>query len=407
MLDAGKRSRKGKSIVIGSVLGAFLLLAGVVSAVVLHASGPPQLPFVHTQYASSTAATSAPACSGLDEFLGECSNTTTTAAPATRTTASTTTTTACSGLELELGLCKAPTTTTVPPTTTTTVPPTTTTTTSSSSDCGGAAGAPPVAPPSGSWTCTFDDEFEGTSLNTAVWQPQLTATSDYYTGAAPNQVCYVNNSKTISESGGYLSVSIVQVPQFTCDGIDGDDFTTEYEGGMVTSYQLFSQEYGYFQASAEMPASTINGLQETLWMYPENETKYGPWPDSGEIDYGEFYSEYPNNDIPVVHYPGSANDPNATNDYCTIANTPTAGQFNTYALMWTPTTITAYFNGKACIVDNYSSYVTSPDTAPEPFNQPFFMAFTAALGINTDAFEPGTTPLPATTKIKYMRVWQY
>ena len=140
---------------------------------------------------------------------------------------------------------------------------------------------------------------------------------------------------------------------------------------------------------------------------PGRETKYGPWPDSGEIDYGEFYSEYPNNDIPYVHFPGASNDPNATNNYCTIANETTTGQFNTYALLWTPTTITAYFNGHACIVDNYASYVTSPDTAPEPFNQPFFLAFTAALGVNTDAFQPGVTPLPATTKINYMRVWQY
>ncbi len=109
----------------------------------------------------------------------------------------------------------------------------------------------------------------------------------------------------------------------------------------------------------------------------------------------------------MVHYPGSGNDPNSTNDNCMIAGTNTAGQFNTYALLWTPTTLTAYFNGQACITDTYSSYVTSPDTAPEPFNQPFFAVFTAALGVNTDAYEPGTTPLPATTKIDYLRIWQY
>jgi len=111
--------------------------------------------------------------------------------------------------------------------------------------------------------------------------------------------------------------------------------------------------------------------------------------------------------VPVVHYPGSQDDPDATNDYCTIAGAQTAGQFNTYALLWTPTTITAYFNGVPCITDTYGSYVTSPDTSPEPFNQPFFMSFTAALGIGTNAFQPGTTPLPATTQIDYMRVWQY
>jgi hypothetical protein len=50
--------------------------------------------------------------------------------------------------------------------------------------------------------------------------------------------------------------------------------------------------------------------------------------------------------------------------------------------------------------------VSSPDTAPEPFNQPFFLAFTAALGLGSD--NPGTsTPARATTKLDWVRVWQY
>jgi beta-glucanase (GH16 family) len=179
-----------------------------------------------------------------------------------------------------------------------------------------------------------------------------------------------------------------------------------YEGGMVSSYKIFSQQYGYFQARAEIPASTAKGLQETLWLYPENETLYGPWPDSGEIDYAEFYSNYPNNDIPDVVYPGSSNDPNAQADDCVIAGQSPTGQFHTYALSWTPTTITTYYDGVACMTDVYAPYVTSPDVAPEPFNQPFFLAFTAALGVGSDV--PGTaTPGRATTKLDWVRVWQY
>jgi len=85
-----------------------------------------------------------------------------------------------------------------------------------------------------------------------------------------------------------------------------------------------------------------------------------------------------------------------------------AGQFNTCAPSWTPTTITTSFNGVPCLTDVYEPYVTSPDTAPEPFNQPFFLAFRSAFGMNnSDSFEPGTTPLPATMRIDWVRVWQY
>ncbi len=325
----------------------------------------------------------------------------------------------CNALEQLLNLCAATTTTTTttdpPPAPTSTLPtPTTTTTTATApppQTAHGCAGtSPPIAAPDGSWSCTLDDEFNGTSLDTSTWQPILTSTSGYQSGPFLSQVCYVDNPDTISESGGDLNLSVIAVsPPMTCSQPGGLNLNTSYEGGMVASYQLFSQRYGYFQVRAEMPASSVPGLQETLWLYPENETLYGPWPESGEIDYAEFYSNYPDDDVPAVHYPGSANDPNATTaDGCATAESPTAGQFNTYALSWTPTTITTYFNGVPCTTDHYGSYVASPDTAPEPFNQPFFLAFTSAFGMTgSDTFEPGTTPLPATMKIDWVRVWQY
>ena len=168
------------------------------------------------------------------------------------------------------------------------------------SECSGTT--PPVAAPAGGWQCTFDDEFNGTSLDTSKWQPQLSSTSGYSTGAAPDLVCYVDNPQTISESGGTLNLSVVQTPTPQPCG----QTQTQYEGGMVSSYEIFSQRYGFFEARAKLPASTLDGLQETLWLYPENETLFGPFPDSGEIDYGEFYSEFPTTDVPVVHYPGLA-----------------------------------------------------------------------------------------------------
>ena len=172
-----------------------------------------------------------------------------------------------------------------------------------SGPCAGTA--PPVTAPSGSWHCTLDDEFNGTSLDGSKWSPMLTYASAYRTGPLFHQVCYVNNPDTINVSGGTLNLSVVQSAQpIGCQGTYASKGQTDIEGGMVISYNLFSQEYGFFEASAEMPATSVPGLQETLWLYPQNETLYGPWPDSGEIDYGEFYSEYPNNDVPAIHYPG-------------------------------------------------------------------------------------------------------
>ncbi len=220
----------------------------------------------------------------------------------------------------------------------------------------------------------------------------------------------MDTPQTISESGGYLNLSIVETAQpNSCPGITGAETTsTRLLAGEVVSYQKWAQEYGFFEVRAAMPAVTIPGLQETLWLYPQNSHLYGTAPHAGgEIDFAEFYSEYPNLDIPAVHYPGSSNDPNATSDTCANPGASTAGQFHDYAVSWTPTTLTFYYDGLTCMTDVYGPYVTSPDTAPEPFNQPFFLNLTSALGAaNGDAFT-NQTPLPATTQIDWVRVWQY
>jgi beta-glucanase (GH16 family) len=274
-------------------------------------------------------------------------------------------------------------------------------------DPGGCAGtAPPVAAPSGSWHCSFDDEFNGTSLD-SNWSVLTTQSSGYTTGPVGNQACYVDNGQTVSESGGYLNLSLVKSPQrFDCVGPLHNPFGSDVMGGEV--FSQFAQQYGYFEVRSSLPPTNIPGLQETMWLYPKNQSLYGPWPDSGEIDFGEFYSEYPNLDIPYVHYPGAQNDPNATTNTCAIPGATTAGQFHTYGLLWTPTTLTVSYDGVTCITDVYGPYVSNPDTAPAPFNQPFFLNFTAALGsANGDEYRPNVTPLPATSQIDWVRVWQF
>ena len=82
----------------------------------------------------------------------------------------------------------------------------------------------------GTWTCTFDDEFNGTSFDPTKWTPMLSAASGYTTGTASGWPCYVNNPNTISESGGYLHLSVVQeATPINCAG-----YSTSFEAGMVS-----------------------------------------------------------------------------------------------------------------------------------------------------------------------------
>ncbi|HEY1827442.1 MAG TPA: glycoside hydrolase family 16 protein [Acidimicrobiales bacterium] len=276
---------------------------------------------------------------------------------------------------------------------------TTTTTPAPAPSCGGQS---TLVSDGSTWTCSFDSEFTGTSYSSAQWAPVVTATSGYTSGRT---ACFVNTPNNISVGNGYLSLTArKEAAPFTCKDPLGS-FQTQYTSGDLTTYGLFSQTYGRFEVDAKVPASTVRGLQSSFWLYPQNETKFGAWPATGEIDIAETYSQYPTLAIPYIHYYSgavvAATDTNlvtATN--CTIAT----NQFNDYVVEWTPGTIKMIYNGQTCLVDHWTP--ASPLSGLEPFNQPFFVNLTQALGLATNAFNPSTTQLPATTEIKFVRVWQ-
>jgi hypothetical protein len=80
------------------------------------------------------------------------------------------------------------------------------------------------------------------------------------------------------------------------------------------------------------------------------------------------------------------------------------GTFNTYDVVWSPGTITVLYNGHVCLTDHPTP--TFPLSSPQPFDKPFFIALTQALGLYTNAYTPGVTQLPATTLVDYVRAWK-
>ena len=287
------------------------------------------------------------------------------------------------------------TSTTIAATTTTIAAPTTTTTTTPPS--GPTCGAQQLPKATGgSWQCTFDDEFNGTSLNRGVWVPITTAASGFHSGPE----CFVDSPNNVSVANGALTLTVRQeATPFTCSSPSGA-YTTQYTSEQVSTYGTFAQAYGRFEVRAKVPNTPIPGLQESFWLWPQNQVKYGAWPLSGEIDIAEMYSWVNDRAIPFVHY-NNWLDPNVTNNYCMISY---VGQFHTYAVEWTPQTLTFIYDGQTCLVDSWNPM--SPQVKPAPFDQPFIVALTQLLGVQNNAFDPTTTPLPASTQVDYVRVWK-
>ena len=247
----------------------------------------------------------------------------------------------------------------------------------------------------GTWECTFSDEFDGRGLDATKWAVTQTG----HTGFRFGGECYVDDPENVSVDDGHLSLTVREVgKEFTCRSAV-DAFRTRHTGAMVTTAKRFAQAYGRFEVRARFIAEPVTGLHSAIWLWPSKRT-YGAWPRSGEIDIAEYYTRYPDRVIPAVHYASARRDPTATNTGCRVKN---PDQFHTYAAEWTPDAITITFDGDVCMSTAWDK--PGPFKRPAPFDQPFHLNLTQALGIGQNPFDPKRTPLPATMQVDHVRVW--
>jgi beta-glucanase (GH16 family) len=247
-------------------------------------------------------------------------------------------------------------------------------------------------PGGGQWECTFADEFNGTSLNRSKWLPQTNfATGNKWTAAARS--CHVDHPANVAVGQGNLKLTVRRsgAPVF-CLGRRAN-----YTSGMVSTYRMFSQQYGRFEARMKVQSANgpIGGLQEAFWMWPDDRYSSGRWPASGEIDVAELYSRFNAYVIPFLHYTWNDNGGprlGLNTAHCAAAR----GTYNTYTLIWTSTTLTIQVNGNTCLVN------TSGDPA---FKKPYIMALSQNLGVDANRLR-WNTPIPATLNVDYVRVWR-
>lgn len=252
-----------------------------------------------------------------------------------------------------------------------------------------------VRRPDGSpWVCRFVDHFSGTSLDRSSWTVLQSSTSPQ-----PGLACVEDDSSNVRVSGGALRLTVHKTEQpFVCQTPWGN-YTSQYSAGSVSTWDKLELTYGRYEVRAKFDDATVSGIHSAIWLYPRQMT-YGPWPQSGEIDIAEYYTRYPDRAIPYLHYFHESPDP-VTNNYCYISN---PRQFNTYVVEWTPGLIKIVYNGRTCLTHRIDA--KSPLTGSAPFDQPFALILTQTLGIGHNPFDPGTTPLPQTMAIDWVRVWR-
>jgi beta-glucanase (GH16 family) len=254
----------------------------------------------------------------------------------------------------------------------------------SSDDCG----RQPVKADGTPWRCTFVDNFSGRTLDRTKWRPQ----TEFVTGSPTAYACYRDDPANVGVRYGALYLTLVKLRAPAPCGVSGVG-PTQYQSGMVSTWHLFSQQYGRFEARVLNTGTAQPGLHEAFWMWPDD--RYGST-DGGEIDVAETFSVHPNVAVVALH---STYDPLALQAGVDTQNCPARrGVWNTYTMEWDPEHVTFSVNGQVCLV----SSATDPS-----FQTPHILNLTQAIGPGDMGNLPtARTPMPATYKVDYVKVWQ-
>jgi len=152
----------------------------------------------------------------------------------------------------------------------------------------------------------------------------------------------------------------------------GNGNTYEYTSARIQTAGKFSIKYGKIEMRAQMPWA--NGSWPAFWMMPQN-SLYGGWPDSGEIDILEYVSW----DNDIAHVNAHTKDHNfliGTNYGWSgwVGNQETS--YHTYAIEWWYDRIDFYIDG----IWRYGFSNEGTGSGQWPFNSEFFLILNHAIG---------------------------
>ncbi|WP_241657236.1 carbohydrate binding domain-containing protein [Halobacillus salinus] len=261
---------------------------------------------------------------------------------------------------------------------------------------------------SSDWSLVWSDEFLTEEIDPDKWTYDIGnwIVDENGDGVSPG---WGNNEKeyyTDSEENSFIEdgkLVIKAKKEQTTDQFG----TYDYTSAKLKTKGLFSKKYGKFEARMKLPEG--QGYWPAFWMMPEDSV-YGEWPTSGEIDIMEaagsdtdtiggaihFGEEFPNNTYKAkdYHFPEGS-------DYT---------DFHTYSIEWEPGEIRWYVDGE--LYQTLNDWFTKGTneatnyTYPAPFDQEFYMILNLAVGGWYGGDPDATTEFPGQMEVDYVRAYE-
>ena len=194
-----------------------------------------------------------------------------------------------------------------------------------------------VSIPCKTWTSSFGDEFDGTSLDSSKWGCHEEGTGDI-------ALMYHENA-TVAD--GKLSLW-VKKEQKTYNGR-----TYEYTQGSISTYGKYTQKYGLFTCSMKIPKQSA--LNSAFWMFPGGAygstyhfyDKIKPSKGCAELDFVEISGYWGKKYCITEHFYDTADNKAHTSKhlYPELSVDPTKN-FVEYSCAWLEDGLYYYANGK-------------------------------------------------------------
>ena len=292
------------------------------------------------------------------------------------------------------------------------------------------AGAPPadqpLAPREGAgWELIWADEFDGTALDRTKWTPEVSC----WGGGNSERQCYTDRPENIAIEGGMLLLKAkkerfagpARPPEIA--ERDNPTLVQSHTSGKVRTIGLHAWRYGRIEARAKVPAG--QGTWPAIWMMP-NESAYGPWPRSGEIDILEAVNigakcevceggVGENRTISALHFGDFA----PLNRYVDHRNTlpglaRPSDDFHVYAVEWGEGIIRFLVDDRVHLTVTAEQWSTAARNAKgnpaAPFDQPFYIMANLAVGgrlsEENNAKGVANESFPAQFAIDWIRVYR-
>jgi beta-glucanase (GH16 family) len=244
---------------------------------------------------------------------------------------------------------------------------------------------------------TFDDEFNSFqkydfSTNTGLWQTdfgfdphnpgnysllQNGEQQRYVDADFQGEADHALGLNPFSASGGVLTITASQIAAADQSAAYGGQFAS----GMIDTRGIFEQKYGYFEIRMAIPTQAT-GAWPAFWLSPD--------PNLAGIEADITENTAAQNAFDFVRGYGGSGNAAAFNN---VLKTGDITGFHTYGMMWTPTTVTFYYDDQAVF------------TAPTPNTWTDPMYLIANLAIGGFGGNPDPSKFPAQMQIDYVHVY--